>query len=482
MKLVLPAIALLIVIGAPAQAQRDPQGERASKRGGGEISLTEIIDGLSKAIQRKPNDPAPVLKRGLYYLWQKFDYEKALRDFERVLELDPNNVTALIGRADVYTGQDARLYDPKKAAEDAERAVQIAPTNSDAYRIRGDIPGHGLERDMAQGMEDYHKAIELNPENMLAYLGLAQNHAQEGKFHDADKALGFAKKAIEVGPGESVALQVLAQILGEEQATEKEALNYINRAIALNPNNGSAYLSRAHALMGNDEAIREEASNIMKACAKMKIAPEDLILGNSKHFKQALMGLGPKSVIAQALRDLDEAERLCPYDDDVFAARGMALEAFPGMQRAALNNYNKAAELNSKSVFNLLRRVEFLTKHPQFSLTEEDLEAAREEKDNNLAARMKDRLGELAGSLLKDCDRALEIDPRNAQAYFLRGTIKASIQMKYESGIEDINKAIELTPDDARYYRERADVHDSFGRTEQAEADREKASELESID
>src|SRR5690606_20304651 len=77
-----------------------------------------IVDGLSKAVEENPADSKTRLMRGLYYFWTLFDFEKALEDFEKVIELDPTCAEAYIGRADVYTGSDARLYDPSRALKE----------------------------------------------------------------------------------------------------------------------------------------------------------------------------------------------------------------------------------------------------------------------------------------------------------------------------------------------------------------------------
>ena len=61
---------------------------------------------------------------------------------------------------------------------------------------------------------------------------------------------------------------------------------------------------------------------------------------------------------------------------------------------------------------------------------------------------MKDNKREIA-----DFDKAIELDPKNAAAYFSRGTTKPEMH-DYKEAIADFDKAIELDPENIDHYRE----------------------------
>lgn len=74
----------------------------------------------------------------------------------------------------------------------------------------------------------YEKFVERWPEDMGAYIGLANAHYALGELHRAETAL---RRALERYPNSTVALNNLAQTLSDEGRVE-EALELIDRAVA----------------------------------------------------------------------------------------------------------------------------------------------------------------------------------------------------------------------------------------------------------
>lgn len=443
---------------------------------------TFILESLGRAIEARSDDAAPRVKRGMYYLWRTFEYGKALADFDKALELDPDNVTALVGRADVYTGRDSRFYDPNKALVDTNKAIELDPKSSDAYRMRGDMPGHPGFSDFGNAIKDYQKAIELNPNNMLAHLGLAYNYAKEGsEFHDFKKALEYARKAVELAPNESLAIEALGDLLASKPETLDEGLQFLNRAVQLNRRNVGSLIARGYLFL--IRAMDEEIIDIFGALKDEDLSLADIVVGNDKAFQRALRKIGNNGLLSRALRDFKEAQRLCPHNDDVFKAQAFAVQNFPGQERRALNFYTRAAELNKFSADNHIDRVEFLLEHPELGIAPEDLPAAADKGIDPalLADLISKSLPDLTAELVGDCDKALGIESDNDTAHYLRGTLLAT-QGKYKEAISSLNKALELAPLNSKYYEARADVHESFGRDEESQADLERATDLNDID
>lgn len=74
-------------------------------------------------------------------------------------------------------------------------------------------------------------------------------------------------------------------------------------------------------------------------------------------------------------------------------------------------------------------------------------------------------------------DRALQRDPGLAVAYNGRAVVHA-LHGEMERGIEDSSKAIDLAPEDPRFYRTRGLILREMGETGSAETDLAKAEEL----
>ena len=79
---------------------------------------------------------------------------------------------------------------------------------------------------------------------------------------------------------------------------------------------------------------------------------------------------------------------------------------------------------------------------------------------------------------IMEYDKAIELDPKSAEAYHGRGFLKGLLG-KDEEAIQDNTKAIEIDSQDAYAYRNRGQSKDHLGDTAGAEADLAKARELE---
>lgn len=74
--------------------------------------------------------------------------------------------------------------------------------------------------------------------------------------------------------------------------------------------------------------------------------------------------------------------------------------------------------------------------------------------------------------------KAIELDPKYANAYFNRGIAYSNLK-KYPEAIADYTKAIELDPKYADAYYNRGGAYKALGKTKEANADFAKTKELE---
>ena len=72
--------------------------------------------------------------------------------------------------------------------------------------------------------------------------------------------------------------------------------------------------------------------------------------------------------------------------------------------------------------------------------------------------------------LIADCNKVLELNPDNAEAYSWRGLAHVN-KKKYDEAIVDYDKAIELNPDDAETYRYRGLAYESKNNYDKAIAE-----------
>lgn len=131
--------------------------------------------------------PSALMRQGCKKA-QTGDYPKAISDFNKVLELEPQHTVAYYERGNAYLAQGK----PEAAIEDYNQVLEFSPQNSMAYNKRGLVY---FELGNYQGaLEDYNQALQLNSSsreayinrgNVRSYLGDSQGAQEDYKSADA---------------------------------------------------------------------------------------------------------------------------------------------------------------------------------------------------------------------------------------------------------------------------------------------------------
>jgi len=88
--------------------------------------LEEVKSLIDRALALAPNSPEAHLALGLFFYWGHRQYEKALAEFNRTLELQPNNADARAFCAWVYR----RRGEWERSLADSQRAEELDPRDS----------------------------------------------------------------------------------------------------------------------------------------------------------------------------------------------------------------------------------------------------------------------------------------------------------------------------------------------------------------
>ena len=143
---------------------------------------------------------------------QKRDYDKAILDYNRAIEIDPKDARIRMNRGTAYM----RKFDYEKAISDYDQAIQLDPKEARVRINRGTAHIRRLEYDKA--ISDYDHAISLNPRDATAYKNLAWLLATcpQVAFRDGKKAVEHATKACALSEGKDPdTLKTLAAAYGE---------------------------------------------------------------------------------------------------------------------------------------------------------------------------------------------------------------------------------------------------------------------------
>lgn len=151
--------------------------------------FNKAIFDFTKAIELDLNYGIAYCSRGATYgCIQKFN--EAIADFTKAIELNPDYVNAYNGRGIAY--YDIQKFD--KAIADFTKAIELDSKNKTAYFCRGNI-FHDLE-EFDKAIYDYDRAIELGYNSGVVYFNRGCAHNLVQKF---DKAIADYAKAIKLG-------------------------------------------------------------------------------------------------------------------------------------------------------------------------------------------------------------------------------------------------------------------------------------------
>ena len=140
------------------------------------------------------------------------------------------------------------------AMEDFTKAIRINPEYAEAYYGRGVV--YGVKELYDEAIEDYTKAIELNPKLAVAYYKRGFAYGDKGL---SDEAIEDYTKAIQINPKYAEAYYNRGCAYDQKGLNDKAIEDY-TRAIELNPNYAVAYRNRGIAYCAKElygEAIED---------------------------------------------------------------------------------------------------------------------------------------------------------------------------------------------------------------------------------
>jgi tetratricopeptide (TPR) repeat protein len=277
-------------------------------RKGTELSISgklpEAINELNDAILKNPRYALAYTIRA--HLYTKLGKNgAALEDASKAIKLDPNSAFAYVGRAYIYY----RMHESEKGLIDADKAIQLDPTYSYAYILRG----IHLEQmgDYQKALEDGEKAVELSPNNAHSYLIRSDIHSRLGNKLQADWDL---KRAVDLDPNSAEVYIVRATYAKSQGNYNSEALDYLNKAIEIDPYHIVAYFNRADIYIKNKE-YKQAVADYSRA---IDIAPKYLFYAHRGFAYNNLRQY------QSAIEDCNEAIRQKPDYVVAYIVRGSA--------------------------------------------------------------------------------------------------------------------------------------------------------------
>jgi tetratricopeptide (TPR) repeat protein len=133
------------------------------------------IGSLDTALDIEKHNPVALYNRGVFY-FNLGEYDHAIADYSRAIELDPTQGLAYNNRclARAVAGKD--LVD---ALADCDRALKLMPTNTDVRNTRGLV--YLKLGDPAIAAAEYDLALAADPNDPIALFGRGLARIKDGE-------------------------------------------------------------------------------------------------------------------------------------------------------------------------------------------------------------------------------------------------------------------------------------------------------------
>ena len=214
------------------------------------------IQDFNKAIELNPNYFEAYTNRGLIYD-NLGKYERAIQDYDKAIQINPNFTIAYNNRGWDYV----LIKQHERAIQDFNKAIELTPNYSPAYNNRG--WAYKVLNQYEQAIADYNKAIQINPNYFEAYTNRGNVYSSLKQY---DKAIQDYTKAIQINPNYALAYSFRGLAYQNLEQYE-QAIQDFDKAIELNPNDVVTYQIRAltYGLLGfyyekHGEKIKAEAA------------------------------------------------------------------------------------------------------------------------------------------------------------------------------------------------------------------------------
>ena len=163
---------------------------------------------------------------------------KAVGEFRKAIQLDPNFAEAYKGLGDLLRLSPRRLYD--QAIEAYSKAIDLQPDFAEAYVGRGDAWQAKGNNDNA--IAEYKKTIDLDPENARVRVSLGRIYYNEkGQYHEA---VSEYTRAIQLEPTLLEAHLALGEVY-EEKGLYHDAIARYSKVLEIEPGHPTAHYGLA---------------------------------------------------------------------------------------------------------------------------------------------------------------------------------------------------------------------------------------------
>ena len=428
-----------------------------------------------KAIELDPENTYYYLELGNLYRDELNDRDKAIKQFNKIIEIDSLFTAAYnnIGNFYLNEGNDLKkaeeyllkgyeldnndfdlnyniavLYKEKKeytlSIKHYNKAIEINPQDKDLYYY---ITTPYEELGMYEEAEkNYLKAIELDAKDPDFYFYLGELYQYNFKIYE--KAISQYLKILEFENEDHVnAYYAIARTYFYDISDNEKAIQYLNKAIDLNPNN-----FKINSLYG---AINDDLGELEKSIKHYKKAIENNP-NDSEGYYRITTPYEKLGMYEEAEKNYLKAIELDPDNTNYYLALGNLYRGELHDRDKAIEQFKKIIELDSSDIggYNNIA-IMYFAEPQNLDLAEEYLlKGLKIDPDYHLFNYNLGRLYNYRNEYEKSIEfflKCIELKPDFDLAYYDITTPYEELEM-YEEAEKNYLKAIALDPKDLNYY------------------------------
>ena len=300
----------------------------------------EAISLFQKVLEKEGDQLTALQGMGVCYLFTK-KYDLSQKYLQKALNKEPNNVTTLMSLG--------RLFEEKEVYYKAHfyyrKVLSLDPYHVEAYLGEGRV--YNKDRQYRSAIKVFNKVLELDPYLEGALQGLGFAYRTLGDYH---KALEAEKKILEIKPSNVEAMLRVASVY-EGLENKQQAIFWYEKAKKINPRD-----DRVHAKLS---ILYSETDQIDQAVTSLKKLTE-LQEGNIKNFITLGRVYGWLSRVDEAIVVFEKVASLQPKNMEVQSDLAF-LYLLNQQWDKAEKIYNHILKINpkSKSALEGMERVAF---------------------------------------------------------------------------------------------------------------------------
>ena len=209
-----------------------------------------IVDGLTEKIFADPKNPDLLYQRSKAYV--EIDaYDNAISDMYIAMKMDSLNPVYYTHLTDVFMN----YYRSSQALETMRLAADRFPSNINILLNYAELCITLRQRE--KGLQTIQRILEQDNQNAQAYFLMGLLMKEGG---DKNRAKGAFRQVVDIDPEVIDAYLLLSEL--HEEDDPKLAMQYINNALTISPQDVNALHSKAFFLQNNNRA--DEALEIYK--------------------------------------------------------------------------------------------------------------------------------------------------------------------------------------------------------------------------